>query len=465
MEDIVQKAIEETIPEIIREAQRECIEEAAIQQAGAIMVGIAEAASEEGIVLSQDVQAEIHHTATAAINIQEKQQVVGAVPPDPMAVEGEQPPETEQTEPVDGGTIPVREGDTGEIMAREGLASETPLSQEPMESLVQNPQMGPAATTESQPIEVIAEEGTEEDDEFDRERWVQGTVAPELSKDTQRKLAMKGVFLVVVTRISDENDIFVTSIADPPLSIQKQRDIRCQGGQVLISLTEDSYDIYQMEVDPTLIPKSKALSKAKKRTYEERVRSVTSSGFGVVSESSIRDLIGDASEDSSAKESAFGSPKAVLPKQRRKTTTQRGKRTSKAEEEETSEGQTPKRPVQKPSGKNLSLMKQQAAEATGRATEDFGSPEVTTRESTAHRPSGFSSSLYGLERGSTRVFGGKGKGKSGRRKPKKPKKKVLEGWEDPQVTRALENRPPPGAIITERNDEACRTKIPWSKND
>ena len=455
MEDIVQKAIEETIPEIIQEAQRECIEEAAIQQAGAILVGIAEAASEEGIVLSQDVQAEIHHTATAAVNIQEKQQVMGAEPPDPVAEEGEQPPETEQTGPVDRSAIPTREEGTSEDVVREGLAPQSPLSQEP----IQVSQIGPAATTESPPIEVIVETGPEEDDEFDRGRWVQGTVAPELSKEMQRKLAMKGVFLVVVTRISDENDIFITSIADPPLPIQKQRDIRRQGGQILISLTEDSYDIYQMEVDPTLIPKSKTLSKAKKRTYQERVQSATSSGFGVASESALRDLLGEVSEDSSAKESAFDSPKAVAPKQRRKTVTQR-KRSNETEEEETSEGQTPERPIQKPSGKNLSLMKQQAAEATGRATEEFGSPEVTRKEGTAHRPSGYSSSLYGLERGSTRVFGGKGKGKGGRRKPKKPKKKVLEGWEDPQVTRALENRPPPGAIMTERNDDACRRKFP-----
>ena len=102
---------------------------------------------------------------------------------------------------------------------------------------------------------------------------------------------MKGVFLVVVTRISDENDIFVTSIADPPLSVQQQRDIRRKGGQVLISLTEDSYDIYQMEVDPSLVLKSK-VTKAKKRTYEERVKEASSSKFGVTSDYSTKELLG-----------------------------------------------------------------------------------------------------------------------------------------------------------------------------
>ena len=108
MEDLVQQAIQETIPEIIQEAQRECIEEATIQQAGAIMVGIAEAATEEGVVLSQDVQAEIHHTATATINIQERQRVTGSVPADPALIEGEQPPELEQSELVAEGVVPSR---------------------------------------------------------------------------------------------------------------------------------------------------------------------------------------------------------------------------------------------------------------------------------------------------------------------------------------------------------------------
>ena len=329
------------------------------------MVGITEAAVEEGVVLSQDVQAEINLTATAAINIQERQQV--SVPLDPTVVEGERPPDTEQTGPITGGAVPVREESAGESRVEQDPVAGTPQTPVHTEDLTPTPPKGPAATTQEQPIEVIAEESTEgEDDEFDRERWIQGTVAPELSKDAQRKLAMKGVFLVVATRISDENDVFVTSIADPPLSIQKQRDIRWQGGQILISLTEDSYDVYQMEVDPTLVPKSKTLQKAKKRTYEERVRSASSSGFGVASESSLRDLLGEVSEDSSAKESAFGSPQAVTPKNKRKTTTQREKESSRTREEgEALEELTPEKPTKRPSGKNLSLMKQQVAEASG----------------------------------------------------------------------------------------------------
>ena len=424
----MQKALEETIPEIVREAQGECIEEAAIQQASAIMAGITESAVQEGVPLSEDVQAEIHHTVTAAVNIEERQQAFGSVPPDPAVMEGVLPPETVPSETVAEEMNPSREGAIESIVTEaEGTVPVTPQPPVHTEDAAQDPQLGPAATTEDQSIEVIAEESTEgEDDEFDRERWIQGTIAPELSKEAQRKLAMKGVFLVVATRISDENNVFVTSIADPPLTIQKQREIRKQGGQVLISFTENSYDINQMEVDPTLVPKSKTPQKSKKRSYAERVQSATSSGFGVASESLIKNLLGEVSEDSSAKESGFGSPRAVVPKKKRKTTTQRERETSLTRDDEASEEQTPERPKKRPSGKNLSLMKQQAAEASGRTADDFGSPEATTSGSTVHRPAGFSSSLYRLEHGSTRVFGGKGRGKGGRRKPKKPKKRTLQ---------------------------------------
>ena len=229
---------------------------------------------------------------------------------------------------------------------------------------------------------------------------------------------------MVVTRISDENDVFVTSIV--------------------------------------LVLKSK-VPKAKKRTYEERVRSATSSGFGVASESSLGELLGNVSKDSSANESSIGSPRAGVPKRKRKTAMQKERQTSLTREDEASEEQTLERPSKGPSGKNLSMMKQQAAEATGRSTEEFGSPEASTSRESAHRPAGFSSSLYGAEHGSTRVWGGKGQGKGGRRKPKKPKKKTLESWQDPQVVRALENRPPPGALVAERNDEACRKKFGGAK--
>ena len=446
MKDIVQLALQETIPEIVKEVYSECQEEIAIQQAGAIMAGIAEAANVEGVALTENVRAEIHHTVAAAIDIQERQGVVQSVPGDPETTEGAQPPETVPEEQVAEGVLPD-------------------LDTEDAGTIEQAPQLGPAATVGEQPIEVIEEDPP--DDEFDREQWVQGTVAPELSKEKQRLLAKKGVFLVIATRISDDQDIFVTSIVDPPITIEQQRKIRRQGGQVLISQTEDSYEVYQMPIDPALIPKTKVV-KAKKRSYEERMRAESSSGFGVAREGTIKELLGELSEDSSAKESCFESPKSTVPKKKRKKAAQREKESSLVREGEESEGQTPERPTTTPTGKNLSLMKQQAAAATGKSTEEFGSPGATTSKDTIHRPGGYSSSLYGLQHGSTRIWGGKGRGKGGKRKPKDPKKTTqkgqkLEGWQDPEVVRALQNQPPPGAIIAERNDEACRRKYGKAK--
>ena len=61
-------------------------------------------------------------------------------------------------------------------------------------------------------------------------------------------------------------------------------------------------------------------------------------------------------------------------------------------------------------GENLALIKHQAAEATGRPISEFEGPEEEPSQSTAT----FASSLYGMERGSMRVWGGKGRGKGGK---------------------------------------------------
>ena len=72
---------------------------------------------------------------------------------------------------------------------------------------------------------------------------------------------------------------------------------------------------------------------------------------------------------------------------------------------------TPERPKHaKVTGKNLALIKHQAAEATGRPISEFEGPEEEPSQSTAT----FASSLYGMERGSTKVWGGKGRGKGGK---------------------------------------------------
>ena len=64
----------------------------------------------------------------------------------------------------------------------------------------------------------------------------------------------------------------------------------------------------------------------------------------------------------------------------------------------------------KATGKNLAAMRWQVVEETGCEQSELGTPK------------GFKESLYGRERGSTRVLGGKGKGKGSRKHKGTPTK-------------------------------------------
>ena len=258
-----------------------------------------------------------------------------------------------------------------------------------------------------------AEEGTESPpSDFDPERWIQGTVAPQMSVKKQHELAQQLVYLVVATSIIP--DIFVTSLADPPLTIQQQWDIKKRGGQVLFSLTEDSYDISRMEVDPSLFPKH---DQKKEKSRSTRVETSTTRTNVAIEEDveiepqeTITSTLGTLSEDSSAKESLMGFPRAQIPgKKRHLTLSARSQRSSLILEDEASEDITPERPKKQKTGKNLAMMKQQAAQETGRMAADFDTPQGS--EDVAPT---FTTSQYGADQGSTHVWGGKGLGKGGR---------------------------------------------------
>ena len=151
--------------------------------------------------------------------------------------------------------------------------------------------------------------------------------------------------------------------------------------------------------------------------------------------SGIGSLLQEISEESSAKESMVGSPRVARPKRKRKRP-QTGK-----EAEEPAQKKTP-------SGKNLAAMRREMSQEGGK---ELQTPKTV----------GFKESLYGQERGSTRIWGGKGKGKRGNKRKKTPQKKkpgpvpILEGWQDPQVERAKRNEPPMGALPKE---DPCRKK-------
>ena len=109
-------------------------------------------------------------------------------------------------------------------------------------------------------------------------------------------------------------------------------------------------------------------------------------------------------------ESQLESPHEQLPKRRRMSRTLRSARTSvtredeaEATKEEEPEALTPSRKV---SGKNLAALKRQTAADTGKSVTELATPSGTKT---------FKDSVYGQDRGSTRVWGGKGKGKTGRK--------------------------------------------------
>ena len=246
--------------------------------------------------------------------------------------------------------------------------------------------------------------------DFDPERWKQGRVASPKTIKEQRELVRKGVYLVVATPIGiGTPDIFVTSLADPLLSLQEQKDIRKRGGQILYSLMEDSYDISHMAVDSSLFPPRRSSespgagpSGTAPRTNVAVTHSADIEGPEGLEQETISEILEEISEESSAKESSMGFPHAQIPKKHKLTSSTLTQRSSLTREDKAtaSEGPTPERPKRaKVTGKNLALIKHQAAEATEKPISEFEGPEEEPSQSTTT----FASSLYGMEGGSVRV--------------------------------------------------------------
>ena len=207
MEDLVHSPITETIPELLVEAR-------------------------------QEVQAEMEQVAmTEATAVMHKMVEQGQI--DPMEAEMQLQSTTTQetaTSAPSGVQEPPAPSEIQEHLAPSEIR-EPPESTEAREA---TPRGGDTESTPS---------------DFDPEHWTQGRVASPKTIREQKELVRKGVYLVVATPIGvGTPDIFVTSLADPPLSLQEQKDIRKRGGQILYSLTDDSYDISCMAVDSSLFP-------------------------------------------------------------------------------------------------------------------------------------------------------------------------------------------------------------------
>ena len=152
-----------------------------------------------------------------------------------------------------------------------------------------------------------------------------------------------------------------------------------------------------MEVDSALFPKRPDREGAR-AARNEASTTVTNMAVEEVMEieaeenidpqETISGILGTLSEDSSAKESLMGSPRAQIPgRKRRLPSSIRSQRSSLTREDEASEEVTSERPKRQKTGKNLSMMKQQAAQASGRAAADFETPSAPT----------FATSQYGAE--------------------------------------------------------------------
>ena len=105
------------------------------------------------------------------------------------------------------------------------------------------------------------------------------------------------------------------------MTSEKEEDKCC------FSLTEDSYDISQMVVDPALFPKRHDREGARADRGEASA-TVTNVAVKEVMEieaeenidpqETISGILGTLSEDSSAKESLMGSPRAQIPGRKRR---------------------------------------------------------------------------------------------------------------------------------------------------
>ena len=519
MDDILQKAMEEAIPEIVVEARSEM--EQIVQQGAAIILEEVTAATvaatastpavevvnepREGApapsqrasvaedTLSSVVIAtpEVSNIPVGSQNVHHETAVAEETISSPRIVQIQTHQDEETT--GEGGPAGVRE-DSEPLQSVE-IVGETDERPVPGTSGVVQLQVESISGLEQHQAQVHQSSG-EGDSSGDTDgsdwsdRLIQGDIAPELSVSVQKNLKRAGVFLVIATNVV--NDLWTTQLVDGTLTLKEQRDIRSNKGEILITQDPDTYRVASMNLDvewlqhqvrmreeeqtrlqriesqgvtgPTnvAIRDSKEIEVQETPQAEEGGQETSDEDYDPEQEtgdessegeeqpleegqgetSGIGEILGEPSEESSAKESTMGSPRVPKPKRKRKH--------SRVVEEEdtTEESEDSVRRRKTPSGKNLAAMKRQMSQESGK---NLQIPKTV----------GFKESLYRREHGSTRVWGGKGRGKSGqKRKKATPKKKKagpipIAGWQDPEVERAKRNEPPRGALPKE---DPCRKK-------
>ena len=445
MEDILQEAIVQTIPEVIVEATQEVRED---QQREAL---------QNAQVLVEGSMPGSEEARSLAVSLASSEM--------PSSLEPAEPSDTPAAEEAPAVAVSQAElhstsmSATGEeIQGEEGGSIEIAVQVEPIPG---------------------GEEAAEEDSEEERlkDRFIQGTIAPKLTTVEQRKLRRQRIYLVVATKVAD--NLFVTQLMHDSLTLKQQADIRQEEGEILITHNPDDYEAAHMNLDPVWLQEQIRLRNERQenlplrvfegvplalRRMRERLRAETNIAVSteeeLIEEPEIREIEDQEEEYEMEQEASIGemledmggdSPHIQMPK--RQNITEGARRVSATREEEATvaevEVSTSKRT--KATGKNLAAMRRQVAEETGCEQSALGTPR------------GFKESLYGKEQGSTRVWGGKGRGKGGRKckgtptsTSTKKKQKLEEGWQDPAVLRALRGEPP--TSIRKALDDACKRK-------
>ena len=242
-------------------------------------------------------------------------------------------------------------------------------------------------TVEMQPMET----------ERETDNLLQGEIAPLVTIQEQQEMSQQGVYLVIATHVV--GGMFVTQLANKFLSKKEQKEIRKKGGDIPISRTEDSHEVYQMSknLDPPTFrkrgQKRAASALGAPPEQEASVSNVAVSQSDIIEqEETEQEETGEETEQEEVEprevdqeasisemlESQLESPHEQLPKRRRMSRTLRSARTSvtREDEAEVTEEEEPEAPItsKKVSGKNFAALKRQTAADTGRSEMELATP-------------------------------------------------------------------------------------------
>ena len=253
MDDILQRAMEEAIPEIVVEARGEL--EQAVQERAAIIL--------EEVTLAT---AAATASTPAAETVSEPREGAFAPPPNDSVTQDSSP--GSRAIPVEASVaeesmmvpeVSQVETHPGEVSVPEGGPIETDPAQNVEDNVVVSdvgPSPGTSAVVQLQ-VESISglvqvhqareeEESTDSDGSDWSDRLVQGDIAPELSVKVQKNLKRQGVYLVIATHVVDQ--MYTTQLVDGTLTIKEQRDIRSKNGEILITRDPDAYRVSKYEL-------------------------------------------------------------------------------------------------------------------------------------------------------------------------------------------------------------------------